>query len=51
MKKILLLLLAVLFTYLLHAQTWDDSASTDWNTAANWSIDINTGSSLNCRCP
>ncbi len=47
MKKILLLLSVILIAKLMNAQTWDGSASTDWNTAANWStntVPINTSS-------
>ncbi len=47
MKKILLLLSVILIAKLMNAQTWDGSASTDWNTAANWStntVPISTSS-------
>ncbi|HQW83218.1 MAG TPA: hypothetical protein PK987_02090, partial [Ferruginibacter sp.] len=36
-KKIFTFFLSFLAVSFLHAQTWDGSASTDWNTPANWS--------------
>ncbi|MEO6489208.1 MAG: hypothetical protein ABIO04_04635, partial [Ferruginibacter sp.] len=36
-KKLFLFYLPLIFSSALFAQTWDGSASTDWNTAANWS--------------
>ena len=46
-KKIIFILIhTCLFAQLLEAQTWDGSASTDWNTPANWStnaVPIATG--------
>lgn len=46
-KKILPALFFIFFAASLQAQTWDGSASTDWNTAANWStnaVPLSTGS-------
>jgi len=37
MKKLILPLITVFICGLLQAQTWTGSASTDWNTAGNWS--------------
>jgi hypothetical protein len=45
MKKLFTLFLLI-STYSIQAQTWDGSASNDWNTAANWStntVPIATG--------
>ena len=45
-RKFSTLFLCLLFANVLHAQTWDGSASTDWNTAANWTpatVPIATG--------
>ncbi len=36
-KSLLSIFCTFLFINFLSAQTWDGSASTDWNTAANWS--------------
>ncbi len=35
-RKFSTLFLCLLFANVIYAQTWDGSASTDWNTAANW---------------
>jgi hypothetical protein len=35
-RKFSTLFLCLLFANVLHAQTWNGSASTNWNTAANW---------------
>jgi hypothetical protein len=35
-RKFSTLLLCLLFANVLYAQTWNGSASTNWNTAANW---------------
>jgi hypothetical protein len=46
-KKNLPALFFIFFAASLQAQTWDGSASTDWNTAANWStnaVPLSTGS-------
>ncbi|HLG41248.1 MAG TPA: hypothetical protein VI461_16325, partial [Chitinophagaceae bacterium] len=47
MKKIFLsFFISLLSGSFLQAQTWDGSASTDWNTAANWStnaVPLSTG--------
>lgn len=46
-KKILPALFFIFFAASLQAQTWDGSASADWNTAANWStnaVPLSTGS-------
>ncbi len=45
-SKFSTLFLCLLFVNVLYAQTWNGSASTDWNTAANWStnaVPIATG--------
>jgi hypothetical protein len=45
-RKFSTFFLCLLFANVLHAQTWDGSASTDWNTPANWStnaVPIATG--------
>ncbi|MFT3909441.1 MAG: MopE-related protein [Ferruginibacter sp.] len=46
MKKIILLLCMMLSAFFVHAQTWDGSASTDWNDPQNWtpaSVPLATG--------